>query len=61
MRSEKSAGGCATKKSEHSPFLGGRYWHSPLLAEMGVLRYSTLRKEMSNISDAVLAVTLKEL
>lgn len=32
-----------------------------LLAEKEVLRYSSLRKEMSNITDAVLAATLKEL
>jgi DNA-binding HxlR family transcriptional regulator len=31
------------------------------LAEKGTLRYSELRKEMSNITDAVLASTLKEL
>ena len=32
-----------------------------LLAEKAVLRYSSLRKEMTNITDAVLATTLKEL
>lgn len=32
-----------------------------LLAEKKVLRYSSLRKEMMNITDAVLAATLKEL
>lgn len=32
-----------------------------VLAEMKTLRYSELRKEMSNITDAVLASTLKEL
>ncbi len=32
-----------------------------LLAEKEVLRYSSLRKEMTNITDAVLAATLKEL
>jgi DNA-binding HxlR family transcriptional regulator len=32
-----------------------------VLAELGTLRYSTLREEMSNITDAVLASTLKEL
>ncbi len=32
-----------------------------LLAEKKVLRYSSLRKEMTNITDAVLAATLKEL
>lgn len=42
---------------------GGK-WKSRIicvLAEKGVLRYSTLRKEMTNITDAVLALTLKEL
>ncbi|MBB5182543.1 winged helix-turn-helix transcriptional regulator [Catenisphaera adipataccumulans] len=42
---------------------GGK-WKSRIicvLAEMGTLRYSTLRDEMSNITDAVLASTLKEL
>lgn len=32
-----------------------------LLAEKGVLRYSLLRKEMINITDAVLTTALKEL
>lgn len=32
-----------------------------LLAEKEVLRFSSLRKEMTNITDAVLAATLKEL
>ncbi len=32
-----------------------------LLAEKEVLRYSSLRKEMANITDAVLAAALKEL
>ena len=32
-----------------------------LLAEKKLLRYSSLRKEMINITDAVLAATLKEL
>ena len=32
-----------------------------VLAEKEVLRYSSLRKEMTNITDAVLATTLKEL
>jgi DNA-binding HxlR family transcriptional regulator len=32
-----------------------------LLAEKEVLRYSSLRKEMTNITDAVLTTTLKEL
>ena len=42
---------------------GGK-WKSRVicvLAEKGTLRYSTLRKEMTNITDAVLASTLKEL
>ena len=32
-----------------------------VLAEKGVLRYSSIRKEMADITDAVLASTLKEL
>jgi len=42
---------------------GGK-WKSRVicvLAEKGVLRYSSLRKEMMNITDAVLASALKEL
>ena len=42
---------------------GGR-WNSRIicvLAETGTLRYSELRKEMGNITDAVLASALKEL
>lgn len=42
---------------------GGK-WKSRIicvLAEMQVLRYSELRNEMANITDAVLAATLKEL
>ena len=42
---------------------GGK-WNSRIicvLASMKVLRYSELRKEMGNITDAVLAATLKEL
>lgn len=42
---------------------GGK-WKSRIicvLAEKGTLRYSELRKEMSNITDAVLASTLKDL
>lgn len=42
---------------------GGK-WKSRIicvLAEKKVLRYSELRKEMGNITDAVLASTLKEL
>lgn len=32
-----------------------------LLAENGTMRYSSIRKEMTNITDAVLTATLKEL
>lgn len=42
---------------------GGK-WKSRIicvLAEKNTMRYSTLRKEMVNITDAVLAATLKEL
>ncbi|MCI9083562.1 MAG: helix-turn-helix transcriptional regulator [Lachnospiraceae bacterium] len=42
---------------------GGK-WKSRIicvLAKKKVMRYSTLRKEMVNITDAVLAATLKEL
>lgn len=42
---------------------GGK-WKSRIicvLAEKNVLRYSALRKEMTNITDAVLASTLKDL
>lgn len=42
---------------------GGK-WKSRIicvLAEKKVMRYSTLRREMVNITDAVLAATLKEL
>ncbi|GAB6180818.1 helix-turn-helix domain-containing protein [Desulfotomaculum defluvii] len=42
---------------------GGK-WKSRIicvLAEKEVLRYSSLRKEMTNITDAVLAATLKDL
>lgn len=42
---------------------GGK-WKSRVicvLAEKQVLRYSEIRKEMANITDAVLAATLKEL
>lgn len=44
-------------------FFGGK-WKSRIicvLAAKEVLRYSELRKEMGNITDAVLASTLKEL
>ncbi|MGM9638075.1 MAG: winged helix-turn-helix transcriptional regulator [Butyricicoccaceae bacterium] len=42
---------------------GGK-WRSRILCVLsaaGTMRYSTLRREMSNITDAVLAATLKEL
>lgn len=42
---------------------GGK-WKSRVicvLSEKGTLRYSSIRKEMTNITDAVLAATLKEL
>ena len=42
---------------------GGK-WKSRIicvLAENGRLRYSAIRREMANITDAVLAATLKEL
>ncbi len=42
---------------------GGK-WKSRIicvLAEMNTLRYSEIRKQMCNITDAVLAATLKEL
>ena len=42
---------------------GGK-WKSRIicvLASKEILRYSELRKEMTNITDAVLAITLKEL
>lgn len=42
---------------------GGK-WKSRVICvlnEKGTLRYSAIRKEMSNITDAVLATTLKEL
>lgn len=32
-----------------------------MLADLGTLRYSALRRELGNITDAVLATTLKEL
>ena len=44
--------------------LFGGKWKSRVicvLASAGTTRYSTLRHEMSNISDAVLSATLKEL
>lgn len=42
---------------------GGK-WKSRIICvldEKGILRYSELRKEMTNITDAVLAATLKDL
>ncbi|URZ04546.1 winged helix-turn-helix transcriptional regulator [Clostridium felsineum] len=42
----------------------GRKWKSRIicvLSEKGTLRYSEIRKEMTNITDAVLSSTLKEL
>lgn len=42
----------------------GRKWNSRIicvLAEKHILRYSEIRKEMINITDAVLATTLKNL
>lgn len=49
---------------EYGLELFGGKWKSRVicvLAEKEVLRYSGIRKEMSNITDAVLASTLKEL
>lgn len=49
---------------EYGLKLFGGKWKSRVLcvlAEKQTLRYSSLRKEMVNITDAVLAVTLKEL
>ncbi|MDO5142205.1 MAG: helix-turn-helix domain-containing protein [Eubacteriales bacterium] len=49
---------------EYGLELFGGKWRSRVicvLAEKEVLRYSGIRKEMSNITDAVLASTLKEL
>ena len=43
--------------------IGGK-WKSRIicvLADLGTLRYSALRRELGNITDAVLATTLKEL
>ena len=42
----------------------GCKWNSRIicvLADLGTLRYSALRRELGNITDAVLATTLKEL
>ena len=49
---------------EYGLELFGGKWRSRIicvLAEKKVLRYSELRREMGNITDAVLAATLKEL
>ena len=49
---------------EYGMELFGGKWNSRIicvLAALGTLRYSELRKEMANITDAVLATTLKEL
>jgi len=49
---------------EYGFHLFGGKWKSRVicvLASAGTSRYSTLRREMSNISDAVLSATLKEL
>ena len=49
---------------EYGLELFGGKWKSRILcvlSEQGTLRYSILRREMGNISDAVLAATLKEL
>lgn len=49
---------------EHGMELFGGKWNSRIicvLATLGTLRYSQLRREMGNITDAVLASTLKSL
>lgn len=49
---------------EYGMSIFGGKWSSRIicvLATMGTLRYSELRKELGNITDAVLASTLKEL
>ena len=49
---------------EYGMELFGGKWNSRIicvLATLGTLRYSELRKEMGNITDAVLASSLKEL
>ena len=49
---------------EYGMELFGGKWKSRIicvLSSMGTMRYSTLRQEMANITDAVLASTLKEL
>ena len=49
---------------EYGMEIFGGKWNSRIicvLATLGTLRYSEIRKEMGNITDAVLASTLKEL
>ena len=49
---------------EYGLMIFGGKWKSRVicvLAKKGTLRYSVIRKEMANITDAVLAATLKEL
>lgn len=49
---------------EHGLDVFGGKWKSRILcvlSAMGVLRYSALRREMGNITDAVLSAALKEL
>lgn len=49
---------------EHGLALFGGKWKSRVICvlhEKGVLRYSGIRKEMINVTDAVLSATLKEL
>lgn len=49
---------------EYGLMVFGGKWKSRVicvLAEKGTLRYSSIRKEMANITDAVLASTLKDL
>lgn len=67
------SGGCKLALTQSVPIccplkygmeLFGGKWNSRIicvLAPLGTLRYSELRREMSNITDAVLAATLKEL
>lgn len=49
---------------EYGMELFGGKWKSRIicvLSDIGTMRYSSLRSEMANITDAVLAATLKEL
>lgn len=49
---------------EYGMEIFGGKWNSRIicvLATLGTLRYSEIRKEMGNITDAVLAATLKDL